>query len=243
MQIPLGYNLKMRQRIAAFFGRHSLVFDGVDEQLRGGDWANFERNDVYSVFARINTTGGGTIASRRDVSPKFRGWQFSVSSGVLRLIHGKNAPVEAKDVRGNDTVNDGSCHDVMVTVSASSAASSIKMWVDGDVQVNTVLSDDADTDIAALNAADFMIGATEFGANFDGNIDKVIVWDVQVSDSDAADITAMNKMPEAVNSSDIIINYNSSNAAWDGSKFTAGVTAGTMESENMEETDKIISLC
>ena len=231
-------------------GPQSLLFDGVNELLAGDNWpgVNFERNEAFSINACIKTTSAGnaTIISKRNDAPGFfAGWQFLVSGGLLRVIVGRSSPNNYKDTQGTNLfVNDGNCHNVMITVNATRFANGIKLFVDGVKDTEAINSDTALVDIAPINVARLLIAAFEGGLQFPGEINKVIVWNSEVSVSDALDITAGTVEGANVDQGNIVVNYNANDLVWNGNEFDVNVGPGLdMETENMEEVDKINLQC
>ena len=232
-------------------GPQTLIFDGVNELLAGDNWpaVNFERDQAFSINACINKTtsaGNSTIISKRnDAAGFFAGWQFLVSGGLLRVIVGRSSPNNYKDTQGTNLfVNDGNCHNVMITVNATRFANGIKIFVDGVKDTEAINSDTALVDIAPINVARLLIAAFEGGLQFPGEINKVIVWNSEVSVADALSITSGAVDGVNIDSGNIVVNYNANDLIWNGSEFDVNVgTSLDMQSENMEEIDKTDLIC
>ena len=81
----------------AYSNVFSIQFPGTDEYIDMGDIADFERTVPFSVSCWFKTSAtGGSIISRRDGSPAFRGWELNNISGQVEFNLSNNGRTDGE---------------------------------------------------------------------------------------------------------------------------------------------------
>ena len=85
-------------------------------------------------------------------------------------------------VIGSTTITDNAWHHVVGVNTGTGTAAGVKLYVDGNLETNTVLSDNLSS-LSVLNSAPLVIGArdTTAGVPFDGYIDEVALYNTVLS--------------------------------------------------------------
>lgn len=164
---------------------NTRLFNGTSDKIDLGIPAslNFERTDAFSAqqWIKTKTADNQIIVSKYDGS---RGWTFFVvSDGTLRLSLINTANTNQIRCSTTKTVADGTWHHVAFTYTGSSAASGVKIYIDG---VNQTLTCDLDTLSATIinSNANINIGAYSHNATyFNGSIDEVRIYNTAISES------------------------------------------------------------
>lgn len=164
------------------FGK-GLKFDGTDDYVNMGDVFDFERTNSFSISAWIKTGADGVlmmIASKLDSTSPYPGFQFFVdtsAAGDLLYVDLISSVSLGNyiEVKGSTDINDGKWHNVAMVYSGTSAASGIKIYVDGVQESMATVVDSLSASI--LNNINFEIGARD-GADysFNGSIDEARVY-------------------------------------------------------------------
>jgi len=174
----------------AFINEFSMDFDGSDEYVDCGSIADFDYQDPFSLAAWVKLTANSfhAILSKQSVKvgSTSRGWVFYFDGGKLKLIH-RNAIGNEAWIESQSTYNDGDWHFVVATYDGSeSAATGMKIYVDGSSVVTTTIEDtlSATTQIG-INCK---IGVRDTNLYFDGKIDEPAIYDRELS---SGDVTAL----------------------------------------------------
>ena len=168
------------------FSRKSLVFDGVDEHVLVGDVTALKFTDAtaFSItawFRSSSATDQDIVNKRVDAIPSTGYYlRLTASGSLLWEIRGTSDPQAAGVQTVSSAFADGEWHHVLVTYDGSSAASGLAVYVDGVAEPATSVNDTLATTIDTTEP--FKIGIADTAANpFDGNVDDVAVWDIELS--------------------------------------------------------------
>jgi len=168
---------------------NAILFVG-DTYVDGGDIANFEYSQPFSLEAWIYFTNDGyprTIMSRIDRTAQNRGFQFFTNDGYLTLYISNDESIgKTIYVYTNVQVGDAAFHHVVATYDGSGLAAGIKLYIDG-VQQSVGITSDGLAGGTILNLAKFTIGcANAIDLFYFGSIDEVVVYS-QVLNQDQID--------------------------------------------------------
>ncbi|MFW9878308.1 MAG: LamG domain-containing protein [Candidatus Thorarchaeota archaeon] len=167
-------------------GDYALEFDGVDEYVRCGknQVLNFERNQSYSIATWVKTSSAnGSILSKMNVSNSYRGYDlFCKSDGVIRaqLINELNTNEIIVD--GITQIDDGEWHLIVLTYNGSSTAAGVKIYIDGNLESLTTVSDTLNKTIQT--GVNFTIGSRTGGNYFSGQLDDIRIYGTVLTQSD-----------------------------------------------------------
>ena len=175
----------------AFSSTHSFNFDGSNDYLDLGNHSAFDvGTGDFSVSAWINVTLGSgenqkSILYSRDASSPNAGFDFQVDDGAdrLRAVFDEGATVlEARGV--NNSLSSDTWHHVVMAVNRTSGT--CKLYLDGSLNKSV--------DISSLTGSFSNSGSTFIGAKsstqqrFDGLIDELAMWHIELSASDVTSI-------------------------------------------------------
>lgn len=146
-------------------------FNGTDDYISFGDYSDFDFPKTIEFW--LNTTGNDEAVISKMYFGGFpvavyTGYQIVVnSSGTINSYHANGSP-SAGGVQGNETVNDGKWHYIVVVYGASHNS----IYVDGELD-----NSDSTTPNIGANTEDLSIGidTTSQVDNFSGIIDEVIL--------------------------------------------------------------------
>ena len=169
--------------VLGFSNLDAIDFDGIDEYLIK-DVTNFRSSDTQGTLAAwIKTTATtGTIFSSSDVIADDYHFQFGVYQSKLNIWLQNGG--SSMQVQSNSTVNSGS----WTFVALSSNGTRHQMYINGGsltaLFINTAsgewLGDIIDRDNITIGALKRAI----FADYFDGTIDEVGIWSVELSTSE-----------------------------------------------------------
>ncbi len=163
-------------------GLHGFILDGVDDYIKITNPASlsFERTDSFSLMVWYKTTAVSEVllSKQRDgTAPAYRGWSLELdASGRVRFTMISLIP-DYLQVRGATATNDNSWHCGMATYTGTSAASGVKIYLDGSAETQTNAADALAS--TTINTIDFNIGTYTNGseaAYFSGSIGEVAIF-------------------------------------------------------------------
>jgi len=183
--------------------KYSVLLDGSNEYVEIGNVAalDFDYLDAFSVSAwiRLNSNGAYVIASKMAASSTYRGWALETASGpsLQFSMYNDFTGGNRMSVRTTSIIPAGASqsyystwhHVVMTKTSGSSAASSVKLYIDGVEITSKTVNFDTLT-ATTLNTASAQIGRRSDGSAlyFNGNLDDVAVYNKELS---AAEVTTI----------------------------------------------------
>lgn len=164
----------------------SLQFDGIDDNVLLGKNLGFTLNDLFTVEAWIktdaNTGGYRQIISKLDAG--FRGWGFQLINGNIEGYFISTFGSDNVYVNGTINVSDNQWHHVAMV---HDGGGKVNLFVDGIQETTTVSGGVSGT---VVNNAPTRIGCYDANGNlgefWDGYIDELRVWDINLSASQIA---------------------------------------------------------
>jgi len=174
--------------------KESLLFDGTNERVDHGSFSGltFARTEAFSYeyWIHLNATGILQIVASNQVPlPSPSGFFTAVTSGdkIIFYLQGDEAPVARIQVETTSaTLSVSTWTHVAVTKSTATAASSVKIYIDGISVSLTTTFDSLGVDPAV---DDLTVGARErtvFQNFLDANLKGLAFWDKELS---AAEVT------------------------------------------------------
>jgi len=216
-----------------------LDFDKLDDFSISFRWKS-SSSGAYAVFQKaLVTTGNTGYTLETDTSGRFS-FQFRGSGSDNRI-----------NVRTDSftSIFDGAWHNIIITkASGSSAASSVKIYIDGSEETLNVL-DDTLTE-TTLNTDPLYFGSNRGGsARFKGNMDSLAIFNIELTSTSVTEI--WNSNSGAIDLQTASANIKDNLVAWircgDGSfsalptvpdeqgtndmTMAAGILSGDIESE------------
>jgi hypothetical protein len=206
------------------FSYASFDFDGVNEYVTMGNVLGLEYNQAFSFSCWAKTSASGSsqilLAKEGDLAAR-RGYKLYLNSSglfVVQLIN--DAATNLLSVNTTATFNDGLWHHLVMTKSTASTASGIALYVDGSAETTATGSDTLSATL--INSNELWIGASDSSGGllpFTGNIDEVLIYDVELTAGQVADLYAFGAPvdPTALGSwSDAVGYWRMGEASFDG---------------------------
>ena len=167
----------------------AYYFDGINDRIDlPMETLGFERTNAFSQSLWIKTTDTDTannILAKNEFLGRDRGLNLVLARGFFRFQLISDNPIgDRLIVRTESLVNDGQWHHVVATYDGSSAASGVKIYLDG-VLANMVVGADALVG-PILNTITPTIGARNSAFHYRGAIDEVRIYDRVLSDEEVA---------------------------------------------------------
>lgn len=178
----------------AYTNDYSLLFDGVDEYLNGGDVHGFERTDAFtaSIWVRFNSLPGlSRLVDKGVTAPSYRGWSISAEGSALVIVlRSDNATANDIWLQKNSAFATGQWYHVVLSYDGSSTAAGCDCYIDRVLQTMTVNRDALSGTI--VTTSNFGIGAAPGrGDGFcNAYIDEVSLWDVALSQSEINELAS-----------------------------------------------------
>jgi mono/diheme cytochrome c family protein len=123
------------QRAMQCDGRSALAL------AKAGDFGFFHKFSL-SAWVRVDDGNGGTIVSRMTDEPQGEGYQLALVGGKLQLNLVKRWLDDALRVETASELPQAGWHHVAATYDGSRVAEGVKLYVDGQLQQQTVLLDE-----------------------------------------------------------------------------------------------------
>lgn len=171
----------------AVYSFKAVLLDGTDEYVNVGDVTElqFDFGDTFSISAWFKTTASPSsqvVVSKAQDSGDFEGYvMFVLASGAVLVRLEGTAGTDNK-IEGASTTtgyNDGRWHHYVITYDGSSTLAGLTVYVDDVAQTLTSTFDAASGSL--LTTVPFQIGARNTGTFFNGTIDDVAVYDIELS--------------------------------------------------------------
>lgn len=168
----------------------SQIYNGIDDYVDLGAIGNWERTQAFSIsvwFKTSQATVAHFINRIQDVAP-FRGWQFyKFTTQKLTFSLISNASTNSIQVNGDSIVNDDDWHHAVMTYDGSTDAVGVKMYLDMNPEVVTIVTDTLTA--TTLHVENALLGKRSDDIGFyDGYFDEPAIYDRALS---AADVTAI----------------------------------------------------
>ena len=157
---------------------NALDFDGSNDYINFGNTNNFERTDSfsYSFWIKTNSTTNYITIMSKTPYGSWQGMETFVFNGKIRfyLIGAE----EQLDVSSTSNINTGTWKYVVITYNGNSAASGVKIYVDG-VEGS---SGTGTLTTSIVNSNNFQVSCRAGAYNcFYGIIDEVAIWNKVLS--------------------------------------------------------------
>ena len=199
-----GYGVTWDARTTGSVSQGSLELDGDADYVTVADAADLSFGDgdddsAFSISAWIymdNIDNDGPILSKYTTTTSDRReWYFYVRSGgndyLEMILYDETANVSAVARTPASSIADDTWYHVVMTydgTAGATAASGIKIYIDGTSQTLTV-SNDASYDSMLDTTAPVYIGyVTEGPSFFDGKLDEISVWNKELSQGEVTDV-------------------------------------------------------
>ena len=171
--------------ISPWSNNRSILLDGVDEFVNMGN--NFDKDGTAALslagWYKMAAAGGGAIQSiAGKTGGALEGYILRVDAAdrVEFILSNDWAGGEYIQVRTNAVFADINWHFAAATYDGGGAAAGVTLYVDGSAQAVTAVTDNLLG--SASNAGDFRLGRAASAVEwFDGNLDEVSVWDVELT--------------------------------------------------------------
>ena len=194
--ISLGNNISSTKVVEP---KYSAVFDGTDDYLSLDSFSSALSDDMaYSLSIWFKGDSNDTGAAALNIL-------FSVhlanGANVLRIGVDKNGTkgvfyscsgTSDHGDFGNVDLDDGAWHNIIITRTAGAGGQQSTLYIDGGSAITTNLDD---TDPQFTNATQVSIGQEFDGTTktdlYEGNIDEVAFWDVELDDASRLGVYAV----------------------------------------------------
>jgi len=176
----------------------AISSDAYAELGNVGDFQD-DRPFSYGAWIKSGDQANGTILAKTDAQDLFRGYELSISDGLVRTQIGRRDPgYLITVVTEQKVVEPKQWRHVFVTYDGSRQASGLVIYVDGQRQPTEVLSDALKYKNGIRNSKPLLIGrrdARSESAFASGHIDDVRVYDRRLSDADVLTIYLGSRLP------------------------------------------------
>ncbi len=182
----------IRGKVARVPGKLSgaLEFDG-NTFVEAGDIGAFDSNDKFSFATWVRPTSNAptTVLSKNDEANAFRGYDVILEGAKVCSHFSHHWPDKAFKVVAKQPLSLNEWHHIAVTYDGSRRATGVKIYIDGkpqpfDATTNNVLDGTLKTD------KPFHIGKRSSSVPFQGAIDDVQLYAVELTAEEAASLAA-----------------------------------------------------
>lgn len=173
----------------------AILLDATNENVTISNEGNFdfERTNAFSyetAFYLNSKNAVKIIICKQESSGTYRGWigyigaDNKINIELITTVVGGNKMIA---VTGSNTLDTGNWYHLVVTYSGGSAASNVKIYVNGTsdssitTRVNTL-------DNTMLNNISVVIGNRASGFNFNGLINHMRIWNKELSSAEASSL-------------------------------------------------------
>jgi hypothetical protein len=169
---------------------HSAEFDG-ERAIEAADAGDFGYFDKFSIAAWVQPTRiqGGTMVSRMTDAEQADGYAVLLDGGRVGVNLVKRWLDDALRVRTVRALSSGEWHHVVVSYDGSSAASGVKVYIDGRLEPLEVLLDELNQSFKSKEPLRIGGGGGP-EARFRGRIDDVRIYGRVLSADEAAILSA-----------------------------------------------------
>ena len=185
----MGFIINAYRYIASYFAH--TTFDGTNEYVSMGDVLDQNYNDDFSISIWFNTDSLSStqfLLTKQEGSGNFRGYNIRIeTSGKIQFAL-LNTTSNLARVETTTTISTSTWYHLVITKSTSSSVSGLKIYINGVSDTLTTINDTLGSN-TTTHAVDFQISARN-GTTlpFDGLIDKVIVYDAELTSGNVTDI-------------------------------------------------------
>ena len=158
-----------------FDGKSSFTFDNWPERKR-------ESGFTFAAWLKLPANGNGSVLARMDEGKSFRGYDLWVQGRAVGTHIISNWPNNALKVVSDKPLAENKWQHVAVTYDGSSKSSGVKIYIDGQLAGNKVEQDSLKDSI--VTNTPFKIGSRSKGANFNGEVDELRIYNKALSGDD-----------------------------------------------------------
>jgi alpha-tubulin suppressor-like RCC1 family protein len=164
------------------FNLKTIVFDGIDDTINLGPDFSFDSNDAFSFSLWVKTMGNGSFLSKLNPGNNYRGYDLNIkNNGQIKFSAINTLATNQVKVETLSGFNDGTEHFITITYDGSSLASGVNIFVDGEIENTSTISDNLAGTISD-NTQDLYIGTINGSQwQYDGEIDEVGIWNKKLS--------------------------------------------------------------
>lgn len=159
-----GVSVNMEEEDRKMGVAYSGLFNGTNESVDFGAILDKDSSDAFTIIGWVKRIGtNGTILSKKDNLSPFRGYALNVSSSKLGFLLTSTSGTSEISITSTNNLNTDWNH-VAITVDGSSLASGCKLYINGVLETNVVITDNLTT--TTLNSADLSIGSVNNTADY-----------------------------------------------------------------------------
>jgi hypothetical protein len=182
-------------RFAGYDSIKSLSFDGTNEYLDAGSFTGltFASTEAFSFSAWVYLDTLGSlriVASNQRPSPNTDGFFFgtNTSNQFIFYLQGNSGSINRIQLTSTTTISVNTWTHVCATKSTSSAASSVKIYIDNSSDTLTTVYDNLTVNPSVSNmflGARDRSGAQDF---WTGYMDEISFWDKELTSGEVSEI-------------------------------------------------------
>jgi hypothetical protein len=168
----------------------ALDFDG-NTFVEAGDVGSFDSHDKFSFAAWIRPTSNSvtTVLSKNDEDNAFRGYDLILEGAKVCSHFAHHWPDKAFKVVAKQPLSLNEWHHIAVTYDGSRRATGVKIYVDGKLQTQNATTNNM-LDGTLKTDKPFRIGKRSASVPFQGEIDDVRLYAVELTADEAASLAA-----------------------------------------------------
>ena len=167
-------------------------FDGVNDYVNLGDNFDNDGTQAQSVsfwVKLINSTSNQLLVGKQNNAVPYNGWSVTIYSSKIYYGFLNNVPSIAIATENTQVLTTGVWYHIVATYNGSKNASGIKVYIDGSLGTQNILSDTLGSNSSSASG----IKATISSRNgsilpTNGLIDEVGIWDRVLSESEVTEL-------------------------------------------------------
>lgn len=185
----------------AFVNQFSVSFSGLSNSnasVPDADDIDFDNTDGFSMslWCKATTGAGGATLFQKATSTAGNNGYYYYSDSAGRMLFefrgtGTGDRIRVRSIAFSGAA-DGEWHHMMVTkASGSTAAASVKIYIDGVEETLTVMNDTLSG--TTTSAASLFVASNVGGASrFDGHIDEFSIWNAELTPAEVTEVYNSN---------------------------------------------------
>jgi hypothetical protein len=195
--------------IEAFENNNSLNFNGVNQDLNGGNVHNYDIATAFSISMWIkpqNISGTRILFSKAGDAPNVYGYMLRHNATTGDLLVQLRSPGGSRSHTFDVSLTAGVWQMVTFTYSGNGNISGASAYVN---ETKNTTSPSGSLSGSWLVGQDFEIGSRNGTLFFSGNIDEVTVWNKELSASEVSEIynSGIPDNPEEYSMSNSLVSY------------------------------------
>ena len=164
--------------------------DGVNDTVDFGNVLDFDGSTPFSISiwiypTSLSSTSKIPLAKSSNISP-FVGYWFTISTSVTAFSLSNSNPGNYLAIINSENLTNNNWYNLLVTYDGSKSPLGTKLYVNANLNTQTVFSDNLTGSIS--NTASLKFGARTNAAYYGGGIDEVGVWNRVLTSTEVTEL-------------------------------------------------------